>query len=306
MDSTRRALADRLCSDLQGLVPVLLRLCYSSCMPMTRSEKAGKPVEQSLRQRYDAVRQRVAAAATRSGKSPDSIILVAVTKYATIDQVRELIEMGHADLGENLVQNLVQRAAQIDEFVQRHRQLGRSGGPARGTALPSQIRWHMIGHLQRNKVRKALGIARLIHSVDSLRLAEEIQASAGKMSEPVEILVQVNAFGERSKFGVAPAAASHLIDQIDTMLNLKVRGLMCMAPETGQPETLRPVFERTRELFDDLRRSGAAGDRFDILSMGMSTDFEIAIECGANLVRVGSAIFGESGRHPDDDVESED
>ena len=259
-------------------------------MAMARTtEKAGKNAEPTLKQRYASVRERVAEAARRSGRTPESIMIIAVTKYAAMDQVRELVELGHTDLGENHVQSLVQRAAQIDEFLQRRRQLSSN----RGANLPKQIRWHMIGHLQRNKVRKVLGVARLIHSVDSLRLAEEIQAAAGRLEQPVEVLVQVNAFGEKSKFGIAPAAARHLIDQIDTMLHLRVRGLMCMAPETEDQQSLRPVFERTRELFEELRRVGSAGDRFDILSMGMTNDFEVAIESGANMVRIGSAIFGD-------------
>jgi pyridoxal phosphate enzyme (YggS family) len=268
-------------------------------MPTIRTERAnaGKQAAAAtpttLKDRYRQVKDRIAAAARRAGRSPESIVLVAVTKYATIDQVRELIDLGQTDFGENQVQNLLQRAAQIDEFLQRRRQLGAKVGPAsaRGAA-PAQVRWHMIGHMQRNKVRKALPVVRLIHSVDSLRLAEEIQQAATKLDDPVEVLVQVNAFGESSKFGIAPAAARHLIDQIDTMLALRARGLMVMAPLTDDAESLRTVFGRTRELFDDIRRSGAGGERFDILSLGMSNDFEVAIECGANMVRVGSAIFG--------------
>jgi pyridoxal phosphate enzyme (YggS family) len=252
------------------------------------------PELKTLKQRYAAVKDRIAAAAKQAGRTPENIVLVAVTKYAAIDQVRQLIELGHVDLGESQVQNLVHRAAQIEEFLQRHRQLGiGAAGSAKGVAIPKQIRWHMIGHLQRNKVRKALGLARLIHSVDSLRLAEEIQAAATKVEEPVEVLIQVNVSGEKSKFGVAPAAARHLIDQMDTMLSIRVRGLMCMAPLADDPEAVRPVFHRGRELFEDIRRIGIAGERFDILSMGMSSDFDVAIECGANMVRVGAAIFGE-------------
>jgi pyridoxal phosphate enzyme (YggS family) len=189
------------------------------------------------------------------------------------------------------MQNLLQRAAQIDEFLQRQRQLR---GPKAGD-MPRTVRWHMIGHLQRNKVRKVVEMARLIHSVDSLRLAEEIQAAAIKLEAPIETLVQVNISGEKSKFGVAPAAARHLIDQMESMINVKVRGLMCMAPLMDDPEQVRPVFQRAKELFDDIVRTGEGGDRFDILSMGMSTDYEVAIECGANMVRVGSAIFGPGG-----------
>lgn len=246
--------------------------------------------EDSLRSRYAAVKQRIAAAAAKSGRPAGGIVLVAVTKYAAIDQVRELIDLGQSDFGENNVQSLVQRAAQIDEYINRHRQLLSRNAPSK------VVRWHMIGHLQRNKVRKALGLARLIHSVDSLRLAEEIQAGAARLEEPVEALIQVNVAGEKSKFGVAPAAARHLIDQMDTMLSIRVRGLMCMAPLADDPQKVRPVFDRARELFEDLRRSGVAGDRFDILSMGMSHDFDVAIECGANMVRVGSAIFGDAAK----------
>ncbi len=280
-------------------------------MPTARTERANAGKHQAppatLKDRYRVVKERIAAAARRGGRSPESIVLVAVTKYATIDQVRELIELGHTDFGENQVQNLIQHAAQIDEFLQRHKQLGAKVGPAgsRTTTYPRQVRWHMIGHMQRNKVRKALPIVRLVHSVDSLRLAEEIQQGATKLDEPVEVLVQVNAFGEASKFGIAPAAAKHLIDQIDTMLALRVRGLMVMAPLTEEPESLRSVFERTRELFEDIKRTGAGGERFDILSMGMSGDFEVAIESGANMVRVGTAIFGNE-RPPGSEDEPED
>lgn len=247
-----------------------------------------------LKDRLADVRQRMAEAAQRGGRSDKDIILVAVTKYAAIDQIRELITLGHVDFGENRVQHLVQRAAQVEEFLDRHRELARG----RDSSVPEKVRWHMIGHLQRNKVRKVLPLVRLIHSVDSLRLVEEIQQLAAKRDEPVEILVQVNVSNERQKGGVAPAAVRHLIDQIDTMMNIRVRGLMCMAPLVEDPTEARPYFELCRELFDDVRRSGAAGDRFDILSMGMSNDFEVAIECGANVVRIGSAIFGE--REEDD------
>lgn len=262
----------------------------SSTSGAAHGGKAKEP--QTLKDRYASVKERIAAAARRAGRSPGSIMLIAVTKYASIDQVRELIELGHVDLGESHVQNLVQRAAQIEEFLQRHRQLG-----SRSSSIPKQVRWHMIGHLQRNKVRKLIGLTRLIHSVDSLRLAEEIQAAAVKLDEPVETLVEVNVSGEKSKYGVAPAAARHLIDQMESMLNVRVRGLMCMAPLVDDPEKSRPVFVRCRELFEDISRSGAAGDRFDILSMGMSNDYEVAIDCGSNMVRVGTAIFGEGGGH---------
>ena len=243
----------------------------------------------SLSERLDAVRRRIDDAARRSGRRGDDVLLVAVTKYASIDQIREMIELGHRDFGESRAQQLIQRAAQIDEYLERHRE--RSG--SRDKQIPDSVRWHMIGHLQRNKVRKAIEHARLIHSVDSLRLAEELQTAAAKRENPVEVLVQVNIAAEKNKYGVAPAAARHLIEQIDTMMNLEPRGLMCMAPYVDDPEEIRPVFERCRELFVDTKKAGVGGEKFNILSMGMTNDYEVAVECGANLVRIGSALFGE-------------
>jgi pyridoxal phosphate enzyme (YggS family) len=252
------------------------------------AEGAAAPDTRTLRERYDDVRARVAAAAEKSGRKASDIVLVAVTKYASIEDIRELVSFGHVDLGENRVQQLVQRAAIIDEFNARRSERGLAVTP---------VRWHMIGTLQRNKVRQAVEVARLVHSVDSLRLAEEIQEYAEDRDdprpEPVDVLVEVNVSGEKSKHGVAPAAARHLVDMIDTMIALRPRGLMCMAPNTGSVDDARRTFTRCKEIFDEIRAIGSGGERFDILSMGMSGDYEVAIECGANLVRVGSAIFGE-------------
>lgn len=267
-------------------------------MVTTAPEAGIAPREESIKARYEDVRARIAAAAARGGRTADEVVLVAVTKYASMDQIRELISLGHVDLGESRAQSLVQHAAQVDDFIQRLRDLHsarKKHGP-----VPDRVRWHLIGHLQRNKVRKIIGLARLIHSVDSLRLAEEIQPIAAvRQNDPVEVLIQVNVSGEKQKYGVAPAATRHLIEQVDTMFNVRVRGLMCMAPQVETPEETRPVFERARELFDDIHRSGIASDRFNILSMGMSSDYEIAVECGANVVRVGTSIFGE----PDETME---
>ncbi len=258
-------------------------------MPTVTSKHETAPTGDSLRERYASVRQRIDEAAARSGRRGEDIVLVAVTKHASIEVLRELIKMGHLDFGENRVQVLSQHAAQVDELLERSRELRRPGEQK----LPTQVRWHMIGHLQRNKVRKVLSMVRLVHSVDSLRLAEEIQSiAANRLSEPAEVLVQVNVSGEKQKHGVAPAAAFHLVEQINTMFNVRARGLMVMAPAADAPETVRPVFERAHELFEDVRRSAGDASRFNILSMGMSHDFEVAIECGANVVRVGSAIFG--------------
>jgi pyridoxal phosphate enzyme (YggS family) len=249
-----------------------------------------KPAEDALLARYRSVCAKIEAAAVKSKRRASDIVLVAVTKYATIEQIRQLVQLGHVDLGESRAQVLTQHAAQIEDFLARRRELRLPGAPA----VPRAVRWHMIGHMQRNKVRKVLEIVRLTHSVDSLRLAEEIQPIAEtRLKEPAEVLIQVNVTGEKQKFGVAPVAARHLIDQVDTMYNVRVRGIMCMSVATDDPETTRPSFERAKELFDEIRgQRSMPNDHFNILSMGMSQDYEVAIECGANVVRVGSAIFG--------------
>ena len=243
--------------------------------------------------RYRALMDRVAEAARRSGRQKEDIIVVLVSKYGTLEQMRKLIEIGHLDFAESRAQQLEQRSVQIAEWLTRLREVPASGGEG---VVPEAVRWHMVGHLQRNKTRKAIAHARLIHSVDSLRLAEDIQSLAAKRETPVEVLVQVNISGEPQKSGVAPPAVRHLIDQIDTMVNVSVRGLMCMAEDTEDTDKLRATFTRCRELFDETRNVGGGGEGFNILSMGMSNDFELAIECGANCIRIGSAVFQDEGR----------
>ncbi|MFA7237604.1 MAG: YggS family pyridoxal phosphate-dependent enzyme [Phycisphaeraceae bacterium] len=242
-----------------------------------------------IRDRYRQVCDQVAQAAERSGRRAQDVMVVAVTKYAGVDQIRQLLELGHQDLGENRVQQLQQRVAMTEEFLARHRILT----SPRKMELPDSVRWHMIGHLQRNKVKVVLPLVKLIHSVDSLRLAEELQVYAARRDCDADILIQVNTSGEKSKGGVSLPAAPHLIDQIQTMLNVRVRGLMTMAPLTDDTDEIRSTFARTAEMFHEMRAGGAFGPKFNILSMGMSGDYLIAIECGANLVRIGRAIFGE-------------
>lgn len=278
-------------------------------MTTKESVMSGSAAE-TLESRYKGVRQRIAEAARIAGRDPAGIILVAVTKYAEADQVRSLIQLGHRDFGENKVQNLLHRAGMVEEFMARRRVLPRArtmydGDSLLSTATEDAVRWHMIGHLQRNKARKAIEFCRLIHSVDSLRLAEEVQAIAIKRENPVEVLVQVNCSGEASKFGCPLPAAVHLAEQIDTMVSVRVRGLMTMAPISPNPEDSRETFSRCRELFEEVRRTGVGEGKFNILSMGMSGDFEVAISEGANVVRVGSAIFGQP-KVIDEDTESDE
>jgi len=237
----------------------------------------------TLRERYDSVKRRIADAALRVGRKPEHVMLVVVTKAASIEQIRELISFGQQDFGENRVQNLTQVAAQIDEHLVRLREL-------RG--LAPEVRWHMIGSVQRNKVRKMVDLARLIHSVDSLRLAEEIHIQAARRDQPIDVLLEINVSGEISKHGITAAAVRHVVQQLDTMVNLRVRGLMTMAPLVGGVTAARQTFDRAFEVFTDIRQGGQGGKSFDLLSMGMSGDFEESIAAGANIVRVGSAIIG--------------
>jgi pyridoxal phosphate enzyme (YggS family) len=232
------------------------------------------------------VRDRIAAACERAHRDPQTVTLLAVTKYVEVDIIRQLLDLGVTEIGESRVQELTRRAAMIEEFRSRRRQL-EPGASAPG---PSP-NWHMIGHLQRNKVKAVLPWARIIHSVDTLRLAEEISRHSEKMNRTTDVFVQVNVSEEKSKHGLVVGAAAYLTEQIASMPNIRCIGLMTMAPLTDDPETARPSFTRLRELFEDIRDDRRAGPQFQHLSMGMSQDFEQAVEEGATIVRIGSALF---------------
>jgi PLP dependent protein len=241
----------------------------------------------SLLDRYNKINERIAAAAAKARRSPSEITLVAVTKSATPEAIRQLLEAGHQHIAESRVQQLQQRAAQIQEWIDRR--------SARGAANAIQPPiWHMVGHLQRNKVKPVLQICRYIHSCDSLRLAEEIQSGVEKekITQPTQVFLEVNVSGEASKYGVAVGAALHLAEQIDTMDGLQLVGLMTMAPITESTDEARPYFARLREIFEEIRFRKIGGNHFKHLSMGMSGDFEAAILEGATMVRIGTALFG--------------
>ena len=256
-------------------------------------------VGSQLKDAYRKTMDRLATAAERGGRRSNDVRMVAVTKHASPDQIRHLVELGHEDLGENRVQHLILRVAQLEEFLSRHRTLGRAASRASlrsGAEMPTEVRWHMVGHLQRNKVRQILPLVQLIHSVDSLRLAEELHNHASRLDRVVDVLLQVNASLEPSKFGVAAPAALHLAEQIDTMIHLRLRGIMAMAPAVEDAEQVRPYFARAAEIFHDIHDAKIGGKSFNALSMGMSHDFEVAVEEGANIVRIGQALFGDSGQ----------
>jgi len=235
-----------------------------------------------ISERIERVKDTIKSACARVSRDPNEIKLVVVTKSATIEAIKEVIHLGPADLGENRVQQLKKVSAQIADFLEET-----NGNPA----LPKKVNWHMIGHLQRNKVRQVLPIASLIHSVDTLRLAEEINASAAKLNLHPEVLLQVNTSNEPQKYGVPVGAATHLAEQIETLPNLKLIGLMTMAPLTHNKDVIRACFVRARELFVEMRGEKIVGPEFTELSMGMSSDYEVAIEEGATILRIGSAIF---------------
>jgi pyridoxal phosphate enzyme (YggS family) len=232
--------------------------------------------------RIKHIKEAIKSACNRSDRSPDDIKLVVVTKSATIEAVKEVINLGITDLGENRVQQLKKISAEVDEYLQ---------SPGGSPALPKAINWHMIGHLQRNKVRQVLPIAALIHSVDTLRLAEEINTAAAKLNYQPKVLLQVNCSNEPQKYGVPVGAATHLAEQIETLPNLQLVGLMTMAPVTHNKDVVRACFIRARELFVEMRGEKIVGLHFTELSMGMSSDYEVAVEEGATILRIGSAIF---------------
>jgi pyridoxal phosphate enzyme (YggS family) len=242
----------------------------------------------------DQIRGRIASACAKAKRETSEVTLIAVTKTAAPEQIREILRLGVGDLGESRVQVLTQRAAQVNEFFQRQLSHG-------AESLAPRLRWHLIGHLQRNKVKSVLPLVQLIHSVDSLRLAEELDVQGGKAQRRIPVLMQINASEEKSKFGVAVGAAVHLAEQIDTMPNLQIMGLMTMAPLDSTPDEARAVFARTREVFEELKWHKIGGNSLRHLSMGMSNDFESAILEGATMVRIGTALFGGE-LHDSEDV----
>lgn len=201
---------------------------------------------------------------------PPNVLLVAVTKTRTPEEINEAIDAGVTDIGENKVQEILDKYSRV-----------------------KPVRWHLIGHLQTNKVKYIIDKVWLIHSVDSLRLAQEINKRADSLDISMRILLQVNASGESCKFGISPESTGHLLGEIlDTCPRLIVNGLMFIAP-FEEPEAVRPYFRQVGELYSEF--AGITHPRLDFryLSMGMSNDYLVAIEEGSNLVRVGSAIFGE-------------
>ena len=216
------------------------------------------------------VRAEIRKACEKSGRNPEEVTLIAVSKTKPISMIREAMDAGQTIFGENKVQELCTKYEE----------------------LPKNLEWHLIGHLQRNKVKYIADKAALIHSVDSLRLAQQISSEAVKKGVDVDILIEVNVAEEASKFGLSTEAVIQLAEDISKLPAVHIRGLMTVAPFTENPEDNRPYFRNLRQLAVDIARKNIDNVTMNELSMGMTGDYEVAIEEGATMVRVGTGIFG--------------
>ena len=216
------------------------------------------------------LQERIESACSRSIYNQESVELVISTKYVDADIIRILSELGVPCIGENQLQATERKKEELYDL---------------------DLRWHMFGHLQRNKVKKAVSIFDLIHSVESVTLAKEINKESEKLGKNSRILVEVNVSGEETKYGLSPEETIPFLCEINNLESIKVEGLMTMMPIVDDPETCRPMFKELRELSERIRDENIQNVEMNILSMGMTQDFEVAIEEGANLVRIGSAVF---------------
>lgn len=233
-------------------------------------QRGGLAME-DIRENLEKVRQQIRQSAEGCGRSQDDVLLVAVSKTRTPEEINIAIEAGVTDIGENKVQEIMDKYDDI-----------------------KPVRWHMIGHLQTNKVKYIIDKVSMIHSVDSYKLAAEINKRAAACGITMDILLQVNSAQEESKFGISTEETEGLIMQIlDSCENIRIRGLMCIAPYADDPEDIKKYFDSVKEQYDQFSTIDHPNLDFRYLSMGMSHDFPVAIEAGSNLVRVGSAIFGE-------------
>ncbi len=236
--------------------------------------KAEEQARETLSRNLQDIRSRIEAACTRAGRGPESIKLVLSTKYVDASVIRLLYGLGVSDMGENRVQDTQRKQELLSD-------------------LP--IRWHMFGHLQRNKVKKALNFFELIHSVESPALAEEIDKTCRGTGKTTKILVEVNVSGEPQKYGLRPEDAVPFLEKISSLQGLQVLGLMTMTPlmdiDNVDTELCRGIFRGLRQLSEDIEKKGIENIEMKYLSMGMTQDFEIAVEEGSNLLRIGSAVF---------------
>ena len=224
----------------------------------------------TIKDHLNEVRENIRKACEKSGRSPKEVTLIAVSKTKPLFMLEEAYEAGARDFGENKVQ----------EILEKH------------PKMPEDARFHMIGHLQRNKVKQVLPHAVLIHSVDSYRLAEQISQEAGKLGITAKILLEVNVAKEESKFGMMPEDVEEMAGQIAALPHLQIEGLMTIAPFVDDPEKNRPVFRKLYQLSVDIKKKNIDNVNMGVLSMGMTGDYQVAVEEGSTMIRVGTGIFG--------------
>ncbi len=225
----------------------------------------------SIKENIDIILEKTAAAAIRSGRNPEDITVIAVSKTVDADRAREAAEGGLINLGENRVQEMVNKYEQLSD---------------------TDVKWHLIGHLQKNKVKYIIDKAVLIHSVENLELANEINKRALQHNITANVLIELNIGEEESKFGIGEESVYEFVKLMEQFENIKILGLMTVAPFNENPEDIRWVFKKMKEIFNKISGMKLKNTEMKILSMGMTNDFEIAIEEGANMVRIGTAIFG--------------
>lgn len=217
------------------------------------------------------VEENIIKSCEKVGRDPKEVTLIAVSKTKPYTAIEEALPSGVLDYGENKVQELTEKYE----------------------ILPKDIRWHMIGHLQRNKVKYLVGKVELIHSVDSLRLANQIETEFAKKNEIANILIEVNMANEESKFGITSETTEQLVREISKLEHVRIKGLMTIAPYTDNPETNREYFRNMKKLSVDITEKNIDNVSMNVVSMGMTGDYQVAIEEGATMVRVGTGIFGE-------------
>jgi PLP dependent protein len=228
-------------------------------------------IDIDIKENLDNIYSRIKAAAEKSGRRAEDIKLLAVTKTVDVNRIKSVYNYGILDMGENRVQELLEKYDKLDQ----------------------SCKWHLIGHLQTNKVKYIIDKVDMIHSVDSLELAREIDSRAAKLGKKINILLQVNVSGEESKFGINPNEVDEFVKIISTLGNISLRGMMTIAPYAENTESIRDVFKKLYKIYIDIKSEKLDNVSMDYLSMGMSNDFEVAIEEGANIVRIGTGIFGK-------------
>lgn len=223
----------------------------------------------AIKENLENIRYQIRKTAQKVGKNPSAIELVVVTKLVNVEQIKEAVAAGIDIIGENRVQEAKEKFSQLEDY---------------------KIKWHLIGHLQKNKVKKAIEIFDMIQSVDRLELAQEIDKNAAQINKIMDILIQINISGKENQFGLPPALAVEIIQEMSKFKNIRIKGLMTIAPLVSNPEDARPYFRTLARLRDKI--PPIENVQMKYLSMGMSNDFEVAIEEGSNMVRIGRLIFG--------------